>query len=250
MNMSLNSSRFDASRNPLKRSTPPSADFLESQVDDQETQPALLFSNVSKRVITPITENEEDKPAAGGKKGPPLRSLHHFEPTIKRARTITAQDTQRDSTSKTPEQDYWVTVFGFDRAQLSDVLDLFGRHGNIVKSETPDEGNWIHIRYGSVTHAQQAIARNGQLLDKTMIGVVPSTKPNGTQSFHTTPKIPGHNEKLSETFGVPTASSLSDSTRIEKGTYTGMRACAAPGFKFTEPKPNESIMSKIINVFK
>lgn len=143
-----------------------------------------------------------------------MNSIRSYEPAIKRTKTITHQDLPQRKDSDILEDDYWVTVFGFNKDQLSEILDLFNRHGNVVKHEQPEEGNWVKLRYSSVTHAQQALSRNGQLLDKTMIGVVSTTKPNGTENLSATPKIPGHNDKLAKTLGVETSNSLSDSVRF------------------------------------
>ncbi|CAD6199727.1 unnamed protein product [Caenorhabditis auriculariae] len=70
----------------------------------------------------------------------------------------------------------WVTLFGFSSQQLSAVLRLFSRHGEIVNHQTPPKGNWMHVRYSCVAHAQQALARNGAPLDSaTYIGAIPCT---------------------------------------------------------------------------
>ncbi|CAA86775.1 Nucleoporin NUP35 [Caenorhabditis elegans] len=128
---------------------------------------------------------------------PPLRSLRDkVEPAkkISRRNTFTARSTPLSTpitqrvTSRLAEAeeqpmeeeadaaDTWVTVFGFQPSQVSILLNLFSRHGEVVSHQTPSKGNFIHMRYSCVTHAQQAISRNGTLLDQdTFIGVVQCT---------------------------------------------------------------------------
>ncbi|CAB3410835.1 unnamed protein product [Caenorhabditis bovis] len=126
---------------------------------------------------------------------PPLRSLRDkIEPVKKIARrnTFAATTTTRapapsvvpqDQTNQTTRNedsndaaDTWVTVFGFQPNQVSVLLNLFSRHGEVVSHQVPTKGNFMHIRYSCVTHALQALSRNGTLLDsETYIGVVPCT---------------------------------------------------------------------------
>lgn len=205
------------SRNPLKRSTPPSKDFLDAADEMEDMQPALLFSGAKNRTTTQVEEKVVDSPLIKGKKGPPLRSIHSFEPALKRPKPNPVSETvgksPDSSNSESNEDDYWVTVFGFDKNQKNDVLELFGRHGNIVKHVAADEGNWVRLRYGSMTHAKQALQRNGQMIDNFIIGVIPTTKPNGFTFSHSSSPIPGHNEKLAETYGIKSINSLNDSVR-------------------------------------
>ncbi|KAH7729498.1 CBN-NPP-19 protein [Aphelenchoides avenae] len=126
--------------------------------------------------------------------GPPLRSLRQdVGPPTKLARideldqpmTGALSAESRDSLARSgPEAadgDYWVTVFGFPPDNFDTVLEIFGRHGNIVSHKKPPEGNWVHIRYSSVIHAQQALARNAKVTGgKMMLGVIPCSDPDVT----------------------------------------------------------------------
>lgn len=72
--------------------------------------------------------------------------------------------------------DYWVTVFGFTADDRDMIMNVFSRHGNIVSHNIPRLGNWIHLRYSSVLHAQQALKRDGNIIgDRLMVGVVRCT---------------------------------------------------------------------------
>ncbi|CAI2338178.1 unnamed protein product [Caenorhabditis sp. 36 PRJEB53466] len=126
---------------------------------------------------------------------PPLRSLRDkVEPAKKIARrnTFAARSTplstpltqrlpshlaeEESTTGGEDAGETWVTVFGFNPNQVSILLNLFSRHGEVVSHQAPSKGNFMHIRYSCVTHAQQALSRNGTLLDtETFIGVVPCT---------------------------------------------------------------------------
>ncbi|MCP9265355.1 BMA-NPP-19, isoform g [Dirofilaria immitis] len=69
---------------------------------------------------------------------------------------------------------HWITVFGFSREDATNVLKLFARHGTVVAHRFPKEGNWMHLRYASPIHAQQALSRNGQIVDgRLRLGVLP-----------------------------------------------------------------------------
>ncbi|KAL3982962.1 Nup53/35/40-type RNA recognition motif family protein [Acanthocheilonema viteae] len=112
---------------------------------------------------------------------PPLRSM--------REELLLPQQMSKDSNSTTTslsslqtldlqtQQEiaaHWVTVFGFSREDAAYILKLFARHGTIVTHRFPKDGNWIFLRYASPVHAQQALSRNGQIIDgRLRLGVVP-----------------------------------------------------------------------------
>lgn len=146
-------------------------------VRKESTNKATRFSPYS----TPTREEKERRIA----NGPPLRSLIDSKPSIKRKN----EDIQLLPKVSVPpeERDFWVTVFGFDKERGTEpIIELFSRHGQIVKTALPNgknSGNWIHIRYATKIHAEQALQRNGSLMDTYFIGVIQS--PNvayGTES--------------------------------------------------------------------
>uniref|UniRef100_A0A1I7THV4 Nucleoporin NUP35 n=1 Tax=Caenorhabditis tropicalis TaxID=1561998 RepID=A0A1I7THV4_9PELO len=159
-------------------------------------------ANISFGANSSVTSAHTSKPmqttSFGGQalNAPPLRSLRDkVEPAKKIARrnTFAARSTPLSTpneritsrladTEETPMEeeanaaDTWVTVFGFTPSQVSILLNLFSRHGEVVSHQAPPKGNFMHIRYSCITHAQQALSRNGTLLDQeTFIGVVPCT---------------------------------------------------------------------------
>ncbi|KAI6234063.1 MPPN domain containing protein [Aphelenchoides fujianensis] len=123
-------------------------------------------------------------------KGPPLRSITHddVEPPAKLQRpdvhlegresainAINGAANAFNNVAGEPD-DYWVTVFGFTAEDRDMILNVFARHGNVVSHKVPRVGNWVHIRYSSVLHAQQALKRNGNTIaDRLMIGVAKCT---------------------------------------------------------------------------
>lgn len=119
---------------------------------------------------------------------PPLRSIRdNIEPVrkaVRRSMTISAADalpasvpaSKPSSASARSSADTWVTVYGFPPEEAANVIKHFSRHGEIVSHQVPSKGNWMHIRYSSVVHAQQALSRNATFIDSSLrIGVVPCT---------------------------------------------------------------------------
>ncbi|CAL2032962.1 unnamed protein product [Caenorhabditis brenneri] len=174
------------------------------QSNDKVSQaPQTSSANVSFGGNSSVTSAHITKPiptsSFGGQalNAPPLRSLRDkVEPAKKIARrnTFAARSTplstpsNQHATSRLADSgealneddvnaaDTWVTVFGFTPNQISILLNLFSRHGEVVSHQAPPKGNFMHIRYSCITHAQQALSRNGTLLDQdTLIGVVPCT---------------------------------------------------------------------------
>lgn len=99
------------------------------------------------------------------------------------------------------ERDFWVTVFGFDKQKgIESVIELFSRHGQVVKTASPiNDGNWIHLRYATKVHAQQALQRCGELIDNYFIGVIQSSNvPYGNDSSDWNVVTPSVNTTASE----------------------------------------------------
>uniref|UniRef100_A0A8R1HM25 Nucleoporin NUP35 n=1 Tax=Caenorhabditis japonica TaxID=281687 RepID=A0A8R1HM25_CAEJA len=174
------------------------------QSNDRPLTPSANTANVSFGLTSTTSAAHSAKPLStssfGGQvlNAPPLRSLRdRVEPAKKIARrnTFAARSTpsstpttqrlaprlgstedQQPAEEGTDPAETWVTVFGFTSNQISILLNLFSRHGEVVSHQAPSKGNFMHIRYSCVTHAQQALSRNGTLLDQdTFIGVVPCT---------------------------------------------------------------------------
>ncbi|EFO85812.1 CRE-NPP-19 protein [Caenorhabditis remanei] len=104
------------------------------------------------------------------------RSTPVSTPNSQRVTSRLAETDEAPIEEETDATDTWVTVFGFTPSQVSILLNLFSRHGEVVSHQAPSKGNFMHIRYSCATHAQQALSRNGTLLDQdTFIGVVQCT---------------------------------------------------------------------------
>lgn len=66
----------------------------------------------------------------------------------------------------------WVTVFGFSPSSLSLVLAQLSNCGVIVEKKVPQQGNWIHVKFHSLSDVPRALALNGRCLNNSiMIGV-------------------------------------------------------------------------------
>ncbi|VDK85574.1 unnamed protein product [Litomosoides sigmodontis] len=112
---------------------------------------------------------------------PPLRSMREellspHQISKDSNSTIAGASVSRDMLDLQTEKEvaeHWVTVFGFTREDIPFILKLFARHGAIVAHRFPKEGNWMFLRYASSIHAQQALSRNGQIIDgRLRLGVV------------------------------------------------------------------------------
>ena len=100
----------------------------------------------------------------------------------------------------------WITVFGFPSSCTSYLLKYFQKFGEIVHY-IAGQGNWLHIQYAQPISAQQALTRNGTILDeKLMIGVLPSSQvdPYELQA------PPGGNDDIGVGAGAPTARVIND----------------------------------------
>ncbi|ULU05933.1 hypothetical protein L3Y34_018094 [Caenorhabditis briggsae] len=165
----------------------------------------MSFGGNSSFTTAPVAKPPVQASSFGGQalNAPPLRSLRDkVEPAKKisrrntfaaRSTPLSTPNTQRvlsrpveseEVQEEIDAADTWVTVFGFSPSQVSILLNLFSRHGEVVSHQAPTRGNFMHIRYSCITHAQQALSRNGTLLDQdTFIGVVQCTNKdviNGT----------------------------------------------------------------------
>ncbi|XP_052896639.1 nucleoporin Nup35 [Anopheles moucheti] len=68
----------------------------------------------------------------------------------------------------------WVTVFGFPQNAASKILSHFIGIGTIVDKQapSPQNGNWVHLRYSSRLECDRALNYNGRVISQgLMIGV-------------------------------------------------------------------------------
>lgn len=88
-----------------------------------------------------------------------------------------------DSDILQPEinENMWVTVFGFPINSTSLVLSRFASCGVIIEKQFPTQGNWIHLKYGSLYEVRKALSLNGKCISNViMVGVIPYHNKHGT----------------------------------------------------------------------
>ncbi|KAM3725079.1 Nucleoporin NUP35 [Dirofilaria immitis] len=144
------------------------------------TQTKHIYSNNARENF--YMDTDLDKSSSKGPDvsvDPPLRSMREEllspEPLSKDSTSISANISGTlDIQTQEEIAAHWITVFGFSREDATNVLKLFARHGTVVAHRFPKEGNWMHLRYASPIHAQQALSRNGQIVDgRLRLGVLP-----------------------------------------------------------------------------
>uniref|UniRef100_A0A7E5A007 Nucleoporin NUP35 n=1 Tax=Panagrellus redivivus TaxID=6233 RepID=A0A7E5A007_PANRE len=238
-------------REPVER-TPSRLKYLEQSRD--------IFTS---RRLNESVNNDSKTKVEAGRSGPPLRFLRDTRPQIKRPRLDDVATPESRTVEDPDEEDFWVTVFGFSPSYQEDVLELFGRHGTIVKHDVPRPGNWILIRYSTIVHVQQALERNGHLLAPgVMIGVVPTRNLNkinqsndGPRHAITRSSPPGSESTQSRLVPDPTPSTPRPRPSLSNGSSNlpiGMRSI---GYNF-RPLEEEAttgspgLMDRILSVFK
>jgi nuclear pore complex protein Nup53 len=77
-------------------------------------------------------------------------------------------------------KDFWITVFGFPAADVSQILSHFSQCGNIVDKIFPTQnGNWIHLKYNSRLECDKALNYNCKVIcNNLMIGVIHCNDPS------------------------------------------------------------------------
>jgi len=67
----------------------------------------------------------------------------------------------------------WVTVFGFPPSLVGYILEEFSHYGSIMRKETMNNVNWLHVQYQTKIQAKKALSKNGKVLNgNIMIGVM------------------------------------------------------------------------------
>lgn len=120
---------------------------------------------------------------------PPLRSLYsdnfgetgNKENNLPLALPLSSPDRDFSFQALTLDagKDNVVTIFGFPNTEKSQaqVLQEFGKCGDILKFQRDTQCNWMHIQYASKYEAQRALLKNGLILSASiMIGVQPLAK--------------------------------------------------------------------------
>jgi|UniRef100_A0AC35F6Q8 hypothetical protein len=181
------------------------------------------------------------------KAGPPLRSLNDSKPMIRRK--VDELSLPPKPTQSPDERDFWVTVFGFNQKDGNEsIIELFSRHGQVVNTAYPNgEGNWIHLRYATKIHAEQALQRNGERVDNYYIGCLhDSNVQYGSDSGDWKIVAPSTRNIVADKSANNV--SLSSPQPSSNRFITGMRSLAAPSP--TAPTPPSKGSSLISFLFK
>lgn len=164
-----------ASRKVAVRETPP----VRSLYEELQAKDRPILSSLPEGRLERSSTSIEDSSAAKPSK-----------------QSVAAAPVSVSSSLSLVHQEYderWVTVFGFPINSSATVLRHFQAYGSIVKHvQEVSHGNWMHIMYQTKLQAQNALSKNGKIIQGTiMIGVIPCTASiaKGTRSsLHATKK--------------------------------------------------------------
>lgn len=84
------------------------------------------------------------------------------------------QQQQQTQVQQAAKSANWITVFGFPANAASKILSHFIGIGTIVDKQapSPQNGNWVHLRYSSRLECDRALNYNGRIISQgLMIGV-------------------------------------------------------------------------------
>uniref|UniRef100_A0A915BIC2 Nucleoporin NUP35 n=1 Tax=Parascaris univalens TaxID=6257 RepID=A0A915BIC2_PARUN len=184
--------------------------------------PALVHvQGVSPRA-SPTSVDTSRRSSSSSRAGPPLRSIRDELKMTSVVSPVVSANAETTSTFDDPmeqspvrENDgalHWVIVFGFSPEDASRVLQLFSRHGTVVAHRFAERGNWVYIRYSSIIHAQQALSRNGRIIDGCLrLGVIP-IDPDELASLGDIAKVDTSSSRTDESTTIRGASSLTPLT--------------------------------------
>ena len=73
---------------------------------------------------------------------------------------------------------YWVTAFGYtSNAMLGAVLEELRPSGGEIVQHVQGSGPWLHVRYAEWRQLQQAVSKNGKVVQGAMLGVLEGIHP-------------------------------------------------------------------------
>lgn len=119
--------------------------------------------------------------------------------------------------------DLWVTVFGFNPNDITEVIDFFTFYcGRVIdKKYPPQRYNWIEIKFERPYQVFKALKYNGKIINgSTMIGVVKnSSEPKETMNwshsgYYDTTKPLSINNPMVTNWNTPTNKSNGLMTRF------------------------------------
>ncbi|GAB1599710.1 nucleoporin NUP35-like [Argonauta hians] len=192
-------SRSEILRSKDRSAAPPVQSLFESPMSSslvetsyRQTPYTSFTQHASPAVARPIAEPEMMQ-IGGSSPLSPVNALNvsnvnqSFQQVSKILASPTQMDpfyTQGESLLVTDQLDEtWVTIFGFNSAAASYILDQFSQYGNILQHVISSDGNWMHIQYQSKLQAKKALSKNGKIFgDSIMLGVTPCIDKNLMES--------------------------------------------------------------------
>lgn len=137
--------------------------------------------------------------------------------------------------NKPPFNSFWVTVFGFPPSSVATILSHFAQCGTIVdKIFSPQNGNWMHLRFSSLIECDKALNFNGKILaNSLMIGVVQCTD----QSI------------INEDLAGEDRENVTKMRPLSRVTYETTQSTTNVEPNVFAPKMNNGIVSKAMDLF-
>ncbi|KAI3944516.1 hypothetical protein MKW92_012666 [Papaver armeniacum] len=86
--------------------------------------------------------------------------------------------------AENPDEEEWVTVYGFAYEDKESVLQEFGKCGVILDYDQSGPGNWMHILYQNQSEAQNALSKSGKPIKSNLIVGVNSVDAIEKQSLN------------------------------------------------------------------
>ncbi|KAK9833201.1 hypothetical protein WJX74_009964 [Apatococcus lobatus] len=158
---------------PRRRSLSPSGSAQRDAAPPPPPPSESLLDSPASHSLSPWarTAPAGDK---GGEAGPSSQPAAAGPPPSATLQESFAQPRQQPQ-AQVPS-DEWVTVFGFQPAQLQTVMREFSRCGDIQNfgSFREDHVNWVHVQYANKWQTARALQKNGARLEGgLMVGVRP-----------------------------------------------------------------------------
>ncbi|XP_063708290.1 nucleoporin Nup35 [Culicoides brevitarsis] len=149
---------------------PPAVDLFDSLRDERSSPPKAQGMNVT----SPFHQSQQHT-LQQSQFGESYMDNSGFN--VSRVMSPIQNASMHENRSKAPFNSFWVTVFGFPPSSVATILSHFAQCGTIVdKMFSPQNGNWIHLRFSSRIECDKALNYNGKIIaNGLMIGVVQCT---------------------------------------------------------------------------
>ncbi|RZC92281.1 hypothetical protein C5167_026915 [Papaver somniferum] len=93
-----------------------------------------------------------------------------FKPDIKPPKPevdVKPESVENSLPAENPDEEEWVTVYGFTYGDKESVLQEFGKCGIVLDYD--QSGNWMHILYQNQSEPQKALSKSGKHIKKDLI---------------------------------------------------------------------------------